>query len=98
MVAYGVQEHELPDMDPTSLALAYLAAVIETEHPGALDTWVALAENEALHAEIRRLREPPRNPAVIDALRRAAVLTRHVRFVALAFQATERRERKKHRG
>ena len=96
MVAYDVQEHELPDIDPTALAMAYAFAAWEEMHPGFLDQVVMLSENDMVHAEIRRLREPPPSPALTDVLRRTSVLLRHIRFVALAHISTERRKRKKH--
>lgn len=88
-------DHELPDIDPTALAVAYGAAAVEEMHPGFLDRWLELAESDAIHAEIRRLREPPPNPRLTDVLRRTIVLVRHIRFVALAHISTERRKRKR---
>lgn len=90
-------DHELPDIDKTALAMAYMGAVIEELHPGFLDRWEALATDDSVHAEIRRLREPPPNPALTDVLRGAVVLIRHIRFVALAHLAVERRRRKEGR-
>lgn len=89
-----IPAHELPELNPTALAMAYGAAIIETLHPGFLDGWVKLAENKKVQTEIRRLREPPASPELTATLEETERLVRHIRLVALANMERGRRKKR----
>lgn len=89
-------DHELPRLDATVLALAYMAVALERDRPGFLDDWQRIAEDPTVHAEIRALREPPITHELTDALHGAQVLVRHTRLVALAWMEERRRRKKRH--
>lgn len=84
-------DHELPQIDDGKLALAFLAVTLERRMPGFLDDWETLATDPTVHAEIRKLREPPITLELTENLRAAVVLVRHTRLVALAWIAEKRR-------
>jgi hypothetical protein len=87
--------HELPEVDGLALAMGHFARAVERRLPGVLDEWVESLEDENLWSEIRRLRHPRDEPALIESRREAMVLARHVRLTARAYQGACR-HRKKH--
>lgn len=66
---------------PVELALACLVAALEERDPTLCDRWVAHAESDALHADIRRLHAHAPNPVLAANLQAAMALARSVRFV-----------------
>lgn len=66
---------------PLELALACLMVALEDRDPGLSDRWVKHAESDALHAEVRRLHSQAPNPALMENLRSAMGIARHIRFI-----------------
>lgn len=89
------------DKDPPSpdvLALTCLVVTLEERDPGFADQWVRHAEDDALHAEIRRLHSEAPNPALVANLQAAMALVRDVRFVAKSHARPVEAGRKRRKG
>lgn len=95
-----VTEPKNPDQPtPVELALACLVVALEENDPGLTDRWVAHAESDALHADIRRLHTQAPNPVLVANLQEAMTIARHVRFIVkAAVRAEPGAERKRRKG
>jgi hypothetical protein len=71
-----------------------LVVTLEEQYPGLADRWVAHAESDALHAEIRRLHAQAPNPDLVANLQGAMTIARHVRFIVKSHVRPEGRRRK----
>jgi hypothetical protein len=96
-------EDEVPS--PLELALSSLLVALGEKDPGLADRWVRHAENDALHAEVRRLHSKAPAPLLVANLRAGAVIAQRIRFIMKSHlpnghveEAPRSRTRRKDRG
>lgn len=90
---------------PVELALACLMVALEERDPTLSDRWVSHAEDDALHAEVRRLHAKAPRPQLVANLHEAMEIAQRVRFLVKAHVKAEpkaeepvRKARRKGRG
>lgn len=83
----------LPRPSVELMVIGHLAAALEKEIPGLMDTWLESLEDEAIQRDIIRLRAPREAPEVTEVRRQAICWVDKVRLVTLSHLG--RRKRRK---
>lgn len=75
---------ELPSPNVSRHALAHFMRAVEVHIPGIIEETLAALEDEALAAEVRRLRTPREAESIARVRAAATAWVKHVRLVTLA--------------
>jgi hypothetical protein len=71
------------DLDGTDMVMAALLAALEERWPGVSNRTVEIAEDDAFHTEIRRLRGPIPGPTLAERVRAGIAKARVLRAAAV---------------